>query len=101
MEPKTRQQTLTELRDETQYKLLEATAMLRSQQKVAAKDPQKVVKEVMDTKTMQPRAITITEMVTRNTEAVESLQGLLQELDLMLEEEKKAGSPIAAGVEKH
>jgi hypothetical protein len=99
METKTRQQTLVELRNETLYKLIEAQATLRAQSKAAEKDPTKVVKEVMDPRTMQPRQVLIGEMVAKNKEAAESWQMQLEALDEMIAEEAKAEDPKAVGVE--
>lgn len=87
MEPKTRQATLIELHDQTLWKLLEATAMVRVQQKEAAQHPEKVIKEIMDPRTMQMRGITITEMLGKNMEAKESMQNLLTEIEAMMQED--------------
>lgn len=81
---------MQELRNETLWKLCEAEAMLRSQVKTAKAEPGKVLKKVMDPEQMQVRAITIEEMVAKNTEAVTSLRNLLETMDEMLEEEASA-----------
>lgn len=99
MQIKTQLETLTELRNETLWKLLEAKATLRAQSKTAAEDPTLVVKEVMDPRSMQPRQVLIGEMVQKNTEAVRSWETQLWAIDEMLAEEEKKPKP-PAGVEK-
>lgn len=79
---------MIEARDQTCYKLVEAEAMWSSQVKIAEVDPTRVVKEVMDSRTMQFKVITVREMADKNEKAVESLRDLLAEFDLMIEEEK-------------
>jgi len=98
MEKKSRLTTLTEIYNETLWKLLEATATYRAQDKVMAKEPGKVIKEVMDPKTMQIRKVTIEEMVQKNREAVESWTIQIAEVEAMLNEEAQPQKPV--GVEK-
>lgn len=98
MEKKSRLTTLVEIYNETLWKLLEAQATLRAQQSVAKAEPTKVVKEVMDPKTMQVRQVLIGEMVQKNQEAVESWTIQLAEVEAMLNEEVQPQKPV--GVEK-
>ena len=85
METKTSLEVLVTLHDETLFKLLEAKAMVKAQSKV---DPDRIVKEVMDAKTMQIRGVTAREILAKNTEAASSLEGLLEAIKEMIEEEK-------------